>query len=306
VGNDGKPIYFDGIDNSAYVTGKSPSSARNSFIYIDGETLGAVRADIGGDPDNPDLKIAWKYLYTAKDTWLGPEQVLGGIGALYNLTMDPYEKYDMTFNGAMSYRLASSSPGKLLRPGQWLDPIVGLSAADRVRQIDHQIPEYSPRSRRSVERPAAQSARPVEPGAGDGSEQAATHRRQRRLSRNANGGRAHRALPSILSSQGRGRECPLWVISRRWSRRRRCPLYPRKRTCGSRPEMSAKCHEQTLGRGLGLMSRSGRQLHQRGPQFAPAARPQSGESGGLKLPNTPSSGRPGFRPRLRPRRQASL
>ena len=31
---------------------------------------------------------------------------------LYNLTMDPYEKYDMTFNGAMSYRLASSSPGK--------------------------------------------------------------------------------------------------------------------------------------------------------------------------------------------------
>lgn len=32
--------------------------------------------------------------------------------SLYNLTMDPYEKYDMTFNGAMSYRLASSSPGK--------------------------------------------------------------------------------------------------------------------------------------------------------------------------------------------------
>ena len=62
VGNDGKPIYFDGIDNSAYVTGKSPTSARNSFIYTDGETFGGVRADIGGDPDNPDLKIAWKYL----------------------------------------------------------------------------------------------------------------------------------------------------------------------------------------------------------------------------------------------------
>ena len=112
VGNDGKPIYFDGIDNSAYVTGKAPTSARNSFIYIDGESLGGVRVDIGGDPDNPDLKIAWKYLWTAKDTWLGPEQNLGAIGAAYNLTMDPYEKYDMTFNGAMSYRLASSSPGK--------------------------------------------------------------------------------------------------------------------------------------------------------------------------------------------------
>ena len=51
-------------------------------------------------------------MWTAKDTWLGPEQTLGGIGALYNLTMDPCEKYDMTFNGAVSYRLASSSPGK--------------------------------------------------------------------------------------------------------------------------------------------------------------------------------------------------
>jgi arylsulfatase A-like enzyme len=110
--NNGKPIYFDGVDNSAYVTGKSPTSARNSFIYIDGEAFGGIRVDIGGDPDNPDLKIAWKYLWTAKDTWLGPEQILGGIGSLYNLTMDPYEKYDMTFNGAMSYRLASSSPGK--------------------------------------------------------------------------------------------------------------------------------------------------------------------------------------------------
>jgi arylsulfatase A-like enzyme len=112
VDNNGKGIYFDGIDNSAYVTGKAPHSARNSFVYIDGEAFGAVRVDIGGDPQNPDLKIAWKYVWTAKDTWLGPEQTLGGIGATYNLTMDPYEKYDMTFNGAMSYRLSTSSPGK--------------------------------------------------------------------------------------------------------------------------------------------------------------------------------------------------
>jgi hypothetical protein len=56
----------------------------------------AVRGDIGGDPENPDLSIAWKYTYTAKDTCLGPQQFLGSIGAIYNLTMDPYEKYDMT------------------------------------------------------------------------------------------------------------------------------------------------------------------------------------------------------------------
>jgi arylsulfatase len=110
--NAGKPIFFDGVDNSAYVTGKAPHSARNMFIYIDGEAFGGIRVDIGGDPDNPDLKIAWKYLWTAKDTWLGPEQTLGGIGAVYNLTMDPYEKYDMAFNGAVSYRALSSSPGK--------------------------------------------------------------------------------------------------------------------------------------------------------------------------------------------------
>ena len=59
--NNGKPIYFDGIDNSAYVTGKAQHSARNGWIYTDGEKFLGMRADIGGDPENPDLKIAWKY-----------------------------------------------------------------------------------------------------------------------------------------------------------------------------------------------------------------------------------------------------
>ena len=58
--NNGKPIYFDSIDNSAYVLGKAKHSARKSWIYINGETLGAVRADIGDDPANPDVNIAWK------------------------------------------------------------------------------------------------------------------------------------------------------------------------------------------------------------------------------------------------------
>jgi arylsulfatase len=71
-----------------------------------------ARADIGGDPNNADLNIAWKYLWTAKDTWLGSDQNLGAIGALYNLTMDSFEKYDMTFNGAVTSRLPQASPGK--------------------------------------------------------------------------------------------------------------------------------------------------------------------------------------------------
>jgi arylsulfatase len=110
--NDGKPIYFDSIDNSAYVLGKARHSARRSWIYIDGEALGAVRVDVAGDPENPDLNIAWKNIFTAKDTWLGPKQVLGAIGSMYNLTMDPFEKYDMIFNGAMASRMPKSSPGQ--------------------------------------------------------------------------------------------------------------------------------------------------------------------------------------------------
>ena len=112
VGNDGKGIYFDSIDNSAYVLGKAPHSARTSWVYIDGENFWGARADVSGDPKEPGLNIAWKYLYTAKDSWLGADASLGAIGATYNLTMDPYEKYDMTFNGAAPTRTLSSSPGK--------------------------------------------------------------------------------------------------------------------------------------------------------------------------------------------------
>jgi arylsulfatase len=107
--NNGKPIYFDGIDNSAYVTGKAKHSARDSWIYIDGETFQGMRADIDNEPD---VRIAWKYLWTSKDTWLGAEMNLGAIGSTYNLTMDPYEKYDMMFNGAVSNRNPTTSPGR--------------------------------------------------------------------------------------------------------------------------------------------------------------------------------------------------
>jgi arylsulfatase len=112
VGNDGKGIYFDSIDNSAYILGKAKHSARNSWIYIDGENFMGARVDIGSTDPNDDVHIAWKYLYTAKDTWLGPTQNLGSIGALYCLTMDPFEKYDMVFNGAMASRLPKASPGQ--------------------------------------------------------------------------------------------------------------------------------------------------------------------------------------------------
>ena len=110
--NNNKPIYFDGVDNSAYVTGKAQHSARDSFVYIDGEKFQGVRADIGGDPEAPWLRIAWKLLYTSKDTWMGPELNMGAVPSVYNLTMDPFEKYDMMFNGATPTRNPTSSPGR--------------------------------------------------------------------------------------------------------------------------------------------------------------------------------------------------
>ncbi len=110
--NKGKPIYFDSIDNSAYILGKAEHSARRSWIYINGETFHAARADIGGDPKEPWVNIAWKFVWTAKDTWLGPTLNTGAIPAVYNLTMDPYEKYDMVFNGAQATRAYTNSPGK--------------------------------------------------------------------------------------------------------------------------------------------------------------------------------------------------
>ena len=50
-------------DNSAYVTGKAKHSARDLWIYIDGETFQGMRVDID---NTPDLRIAWKYLWTSK------------------------------------------------------------------------------------------------------------------------------------------------------------------------------------------------------------------------------------------------
>ena len=55
---------------------------------------------LSGDPKEPWLNIAWKFVWTAKDTWLGPNLDTGSVPAVYNLTMDPFEKYDMIFNGA--------------------------------------------------------------------------------------------------------------------------------------------------------------------------------------------------------------
>ena len=54
-------------------SGKAQHSARRLVDLHRWRELQGVRADIGGDPKEPWLNIAWKYLYTAKDTWLGAD-----------------------------------------------------------------------------------------------------------------------------------------------------------------------------------------------------------------------------------------
>ncbi len=97
--NNGKPIVFDGIDNSDYILSKGPSR-RNHFFYINDLSFGGIRVD------------NFKLLYTCKDTWLGPELNLA-FPSLYNLWWDPGEAYDCTFNGAAPTRGdLKTSPGR--------------------------------------------------------------------------------------------------------------------------------------------------------------------------------------------------
>jgi arylsulfatase len=174
--NNGKPIYFDSIDNSAYILGKAKHSARTSWIYINGEAFGAARVDIGGDtPDTEDIHMAWKYTWSSKDTWLGPTENAGGIGSLYNLTMDPFEKYDTVFNGAAASRFPKASPGQYAgMDNGWVLSLIYPA----IIEFDQSIVKYPNIKRyaggRLVERHRAESAASRKPGAGNGFDQTST------------------------------------------------------------------------------------------------------------------------------------
>ncbi len=99
VDNVGKKIIFDGIDNSDMLLGKGPSK-RDFFAYFNDQYFGAIRYD--------NLKM----VFTAKDTWLGPELPLNPP-AIYDLWQDPGENYDLIFNGAAPTRGdLKTSPGR--------------------------------------------------------------------------------------------------------------------------------------------------------------------------------------------------
>jgi arylsulfatase len=73
---------------------------RDYFVYFNDQSFGGIRVK------------NYKMLYTAKDTWMGPELSLK-FPALYDLWWDPGENYDMVFNGAAPTRGEfKSSPGR--------------------------------------------------------------------------------------------------------------------------------------------------------------------------------------------------
>jgi arylsulfatase A-like enzyme len=100
----GNPIYFDGIDQSAYLTRKADKEPRQVFPYLLSTRLGALRVN------------DWKFHFTLDDAWLGPTLNIGGIPAVYNLKMDPGETYERMMGGAAP----TTANGSLqLSPGRW-------------------------------------------------------------------------------------------------------------------------------------------------------------------------------------------
>jgi arylsulfatase len=120
--NAGNPIYFDGIDQSARILGRSDTPPRMTWVYMRGLELQAVRY---GD---------WKWNWSSQDAWLGPRQD-SSLPAIYNLTMDPAEHYDMAFNGAAPrvHGQFSNSPGRWSgQDGGWTMAFAGKVMDDVV------------------------------------------------------------------------------------------------------------------------------------------------------------------------------
>ena len=127
VGNDGKPIYFD-------------CDRQQRLHPRQGRAFGAQvvdlyrRRDLLGRPGRYRRRsrgalgaISPGSISTPPGTpgWVSKAD-LGAIGATYNLTMDPYEKYDMTFNGAAPSTVLQASPGKYAgQDNGWVLALIG-------------------------------------------------------------------------------------------------------------------------------------------------------------------------------------
>ena len=108
---------------------------------------------------------------------LARQQNLGSIGSLYYLTMDPFEKYDMVFNGAMSSRMQTSSPGHYAgEDNGWVLSLIYPVIID-FDKSDREVSKHQAIPGRRVERPDTGSSASGKPGAAGRSEQGAARER---------------------------------------------------------------------------------------------------------------------------------
>ena len=102
--------------------------------------------------------MAWKYTWSSKDTWFGPTENAGWIGARYNLTMDPYGKYDMIFNGAAASRFPKASPGQYAGMDNRRVLSLFCPAIIDFRQVRREVSEHKTIRRPRLERDPAESS----------------------------------------------------------------------------------------------------------------------------------------------------
>ena len=135
VGNDGKPIYFDSIDNSAYILGKAPHSARNSWIYIDGETFnGCARRHRRRSHRSPGCTSRGSTSTRPRTPGSAPVTNLGRD----RRALQPHHgsvreiRHDLQRRGADAG--ADDVAGKICGRGQWLGVVADRAGDRRLRQ----------------------------------------------------------------------------------------------------------------------------------------------------------------------------
>ena len=63
--------------------------------------------------------------------------------SIYNLTINPCQKYDMMFNGAVATRNPTSSPGRYAgMDNGWALSLIEHTSSNGVQQVDYQVSEH--------------------------------------------------------------------------------------------------------------------------------------------------------------------
>ena len=166
--NDGKPIYFDSIDNSAYIMGKAKHSAR-TFVDLcrrrdlrrrscrhwrrSREPRPAHRLEV---PLHRQGHLAWSPAEPGRD-WLDLQPDHGPIREI---------RHDVQRRGQCAH--ADHFAWTVRRLRQWLGSVADRGADHGVRQIHRRFPKRQALPGRGLERHEPQSAGPSKPFAFDG------------------------------------------------------------------------------------------------------------------------------------------